>query len=238
MIGRLPLKRLGIAPATLLAVMLAACAGANPGPVGHTEHSSPLASDPSALLRGIPESANMLGSARAPVTLQYFGDLDCPVCRRFTEGALTPLIETEVRAGRLRIEFRSLQTATRDPGTFKSQQIAALAAGEQHRAWYYIELFYRRQGREGTGYVTERFQQEIAAGVPHMDLGRWQADRSDPRLASALAADARAAAIDGLNATPSFLLGKSGGPATRFEASSYIDPSRFESMIARLSKGD
>jgi hypothetical protein len=35
-----------------------------------------------------------------------------------------------VRPGKLKIEYRSLETATREPETFHTQQLAALAAGK------------------------------------------------------------------------------------------------------------
>ncbi len=40
------------------------------------------------MVGGIPQSGNTLGAPNAPVTLQYFGDLECPICKEFTLGAL------------------------------------------------------------------------------------------------------------------------------------------------------
>src|ERR1700730_10966044 len=134
---------------------------------------SALVTEVSGLVGGIPENGSTLGSPTAPVTLQYFGDLQCPGCRAFTLGALKPLIENYVRAGKLKIEYRALETATREPETFKSQQAAALAAGKQQKSWYYIELFYHQQGQEGTGYVTESFLQQIARQVPGLNISKW-----------------------------------------------------------------
>jgi hypothetical protein len=51
-----------------------------------------------------------------------------------------------VRGGELKIEYRSLETATREPEVFKAQQLAALAAGKQDRMWNFIETFYHEQG--------------------------------------------------------------------------------------------
>jgi protein-disulfide isomerase len=169
-----------------------------------------------ALLADIPQSANALGSATAPVTLQYFGDLECPFCRDFTLEVLPSMIERWVRAGDLRIEYHALETATREPEVFVAQQVAVLAAGKQDRAWYFIETFYREQGEEGSGYVTDRFLQGIASEVPGLNLSQWNSDRSDPQLAGEIAADARAAESAGLNGTPSFLIGRSAGAMTTF----------------------
>jgi protein-disulfide isomerase len=198
--------------------------------------TSPVVTEVSALLNGIPQSGSTLGSPTAPVTLQYFGDLECPVCRSFTEGALKPLIEADVRTGKLRIEYRSLQTATPEPETFKTQQVAALAAGKQQKAWYYIELFYHQQGEEKTGYVTESYLQGLAKQVPGLDLSKWASDRSNPELANSVASDGQAANSFGFTGTPAFAIGKTGGPAKKFEYSSLTDPTSFERAVESIAK--
>ncbi len=158
------------------------------------------------LLAGIRQRGNMLGDPQAPVTVQYFADLQCPYCRRFTLGVLPSLIQGYVRSGKLKIEYRSLETATRDPETFKVQQVAALAAGKQDKMWDFIDLFYREQAREDSGYVTERYLQGLAQQVTGLNLIEWTAARNDPELPHTLASDARAAASAGIGSTPSFLV--------------------------------
>src|ERR1700728_477381 len=80
-------------------------------------------------LAGMPQSGNTLGIPTAPVVLIYFGDLECPFCREFTLDVLPTLISKYVKTGKLRIQYHSLETATREPATFLLQQVAALAAG-------------------------------------------------------------------------------------------------------------
>jgi protein-disulfide isomerase len=184
-----------------------------------------------ALLAGIPQRGDVLGRPSAPVTLQYFGDLQCPVCRSFTAQALPPLIHRWVRAGDLKVEYRSLETATREPEVFAEQQIAALAAGQQNRMWNFLETFYAEQGEEGSGYVTEGFIRGIARQIPGLDLARWGAARADATLAQPVASDAQAAANDGLNGTPAFLIGRSGRVARTFEPTSFTDPQSFDHAI-------
>ncbi|MFI4990165.1 MAG: DsbA family protein [Solirubrobacterales bacterium] len=188
------------------------------------------------LIGGIPQNGNTIGSPSAPVTMQYFGDLECPICRQFSDGALTPLVTKYVRTGKLKIEYRNLETATREPETFRTQQIAALAAGKQQKGWDYIELFYRQQGQEGTGYVTEKYLQELAKQVPGMDLTKWSADRSNGEFTNTITTDAQAANNSGFTGTPSFLIGKTGQKLQKFEYSSLSDPSSFESAIDALLK--
>lgn len=189
------------------------------------------------LLQGIPQSANTLGSPSAPVTMQYFGDLECPVCKDFTLGALPGLIQKDVKTGKLKIEYRSMQTATREQETFRNQQIAALAAGKQNRMWDYIELFYHEQGEEGSGYVTESYLQGLAAQIPGLNLSDWSSARNETAFNDKITSDAQAANQVGFTGTPSFLIGKTGGTPQKYNYSSLTDPSGFESAIEKAAKG-
>jgi protein-disulfide isomerase len=186
---------------------------------------------------GIPQSGNTLGSPNAPVTLQYFGDLECPICKEFTLGALPTLIQKYVREGKLRIEYRSLETATREPETFRTQQIAALAAGAQGKMWNFLDTFYREQGAEDSGYVTEAYLKKLAAQVPGLDKERWMTDRSEGAFGKSIEADAQAASAQGFNGTPSFLIGPTGGTLKKLEYNSLTDPSSFEEAIESVKKG-
>lgn len=185
---------------------------------------------------GIPQSGNVLGSSTAPVTLQYFGDLECPICREFTLGALPAVIQKWVRTGKLKVEYRNLETATREPEVFTTQQTDALAAGKQNKGWYFIELFYHLQGEEDSGYVTEKYLQGLASATPGLNLAKWSSDRSDTTLQAKLATDTQEANNNGFTGTPSFLIGKSGGALKKLEYSSLTDPSSFNEAVEKLLK--
>jgi protein-disulfide isomerase len=190
----------------------------------------------STLLAGLPQNSNVLGRATAPVTLEYFGDLECPVCRSFTVNALPSIIGKWVRGGQLRIEYHSLETATREPEVFKSQQAAALAAGKQQKMWNFIETFYHEQGEEDSGYVTEGYIQGIAKQVPGLNLTQWTSQRNDPALTGQVESDAQAANTAGFNGTPAFLIGRSGGAMTKLEPNSYSQAGPFDEAIEKLAK--
>ena len=223
----------------IIAIILLATGGggSKPAVAPKSPEANQATTEVTSLLQGIPQSADTLGKASAPVTLQYFGDLQCPVCREFTLGALPTLINKYVRAGKLKIEYRSLETATREPETFRTQQIAALAAGKQKLMWNYVELFYHEQGEEGSGYVTESFLQGLASQVPGLKPSSWSSARNDPAFATQVTTDAQAANQAGFNGTPSFLIGKTGGSTQKLEYSSLTDPSSFEAAIEKQLKG-
>jgi protein-disulfide isomerase len=223
----------------IIAIILVATGsgGSKNAPAPKSAAANAAAASVVSLLQGIPQSGITLGNPNAPVTIQYFGDLECPFCKQFTLGALPKVIQKYVRTGKAKIEYRSMQTATRERETFQNQQVAALAAGKQNLMWHYIELFYHEQGEEGSGYVTESYLQGLAAQVPGLKLPDWSSARNDPAYANEVISDAQAANQNGLTGTPSFLIGKTGGSLQKFEDSSFSDPHPFESAIEKLLKG-
>jgi protein-disulfide isomerase len=195
----------------IIVILVATSGGSKTGiPTSKHEQTS-VTKQVASLIGGIPQSGNTLGSPTAPVTLKYFGDLECPICREFTLGALPGIIQKYVRAGKVRIEYHSMETATREPEVFKTQQVAAYAAGKQDKGWYFIETFYHEQGEEDSGYVTEKYIQGIASQVPGLNLAKWSSDRGDSELANEVETDKQIANNEHFEGTPSFLLGKSGG---------------------------
>jgi protein-disulfide isomerase len=160
----------------------------------------------SQLLNGIPQSGNVLGNAGAPVTVDYYGDLQCPVCRDFTlNGGWPQLVQNEIRQGKVKVAYRAFETATRDPSTFQTQQVAALAAGKQNRFWNYTELFYHEQGAEGTGYVNETYLDGLAQQTPGLNVSEWRTARNDPALASQVTTDGAAGQAAGVSGTPTLI---------------------------------
>ncbi|HEY1716605.1 MAG TPA: thioredoxin domain-containing protein [Solirubrobacteraceae bacterium] len=131
------------------------------------------------LLAGIPQTGNTLGSPSAKVTLTEYGDLVCPVCKSFALGAENQLIANEVRKGKVKIVYKSLETASQaaNNAMFVPSQTAALAAGKQQKAWNYIELFYHEQGDESDSYVTDNYLGGLAKQIPGLNFNQWGSDR-------------------------------------------------------------
>ena len=154
-------------------------------------------------LQGIPQSGQVLGDANAPVTVVEFGDPQCPVCAAFSEQVAPELISSEVKGGNVKYEFQPYLIIGPDS---KPAMKAALAAGEQGRFWNYLQLFYRNQGGENSGYVTDDFLTSIArsAGVP--DVEKWNTDRNDPKWDAVIQQGSSQAESLGFNGTPSIMV--------------------------------
>jgi protein-disulfide isomerase len=239
-VRRTRLTQLGIVAAVVviaIVVVLIATGGSSKKGIPATKpEQSKVTNEVTALVGGIPQNGDVIGSPTAPVTIQYFGDLECPICQKFTLGALPTVIQKWVRTGKVKVEYRSLETATREPEVFKSQQVAALAAGKQNKMWNFIETFYHEQGEEDSGYVTEKYLQGIASQVPGLNLSQWTTDRGDPKLAEQVNTDAQAANNAGFNGTPSFLIGRSGGAMKKLEYSNPEDPTFVNEGVENLLK--
>jgi protein-disulfide isomerase len=166
------------------------------------------ASTVNALLAGIPQSGNTLGSPNAKVTVTEYGDLVCPVCKSFALGAEKQLISNEVRAGKVKIVYKALETAsqTANDAMFVPSQTAALAAGNQKKGWNYIELFYHEQGDETQSYVTDNYLGGLAKQIPGLNFSQWDSDRGSSSLKSQVTADTSAAAAAGYNSTPTIIV--------------------------------
>ena len=68
------------------------------------------------LLDGIPQNGDTLGKPNAPVTMTYYGDLECPICKDFTlSGGFPELVAKDVRSGKVKVVYRSFETATARP---------------------------------------------------------------------------------------------------------------------------
>ncbi len=213
-----------VAAAAAVAVAIAVSGGGG-GSTGLEKGSgeATIAAEVQQLLAGIPQSGTTLGNPNAAVTMTYYSDLQCPVCAEFTlAGGFPELVARDVRAGKVKIVYRAFETATRDARTFQAQQVAALAAGRQNYFWDYVESFYRQQGAEGTGYVTETYLDGLAAQVPRLNLDAWRNARNDPSLLTELRADQQTAAAARVQGTPTLIFqGPRGSAQTPESVPSY-----------------
>ena len=209
----------GIAVVGVVAIAIAVAIGTS----GSSNPTSPgvnptTTAEVNTLLAGIPQSGNVLGNPNAPVTMEYFGDLECPICQEFTLGAFPTIIQKYVRSGQLKVQYRSMKTATHEPTIFLEQQSAALAAGKQNLMWHYVENFYHHQGAEDSGYVTPEFLKLRAQEIPGLSVAKWEQERHNPKLSQQVEKDVEASGENGFNGTPSFLLVKAGKPTKKLES--------------------
>lgn len=186
------------------------------------------AADVRKLLDGIPQKGLVLGQASAPVELREFADLQCPVCKGYAEEVLPQVIESQVRGGEAKLDYRTFTII--DANSVPAAE-AAIAAGKQGRGWNYVEIFYRNQGEEGTVYVTDAFLTAIARAAKVPDIARWNSDRKSASVKAEVEEGTAEAQRLGFEGTPSFAVQ---GPGTKgLEALGFLESSdEIESAIS------
>jgi protein-disulfide isomerase len=155
------------------------------------------------LVKGIPQQGLVLGDPKAKVELIEFGDLQCPVCKNYSEEILPPIIENQVKEGQVKLAFRNFIIIGPQSQTAGA---AALAAGSQGRGWNYLELFYRNQGKENSGYADDEFLTAVAKGAGVKDIAEWEKDRKGKAFTSEVTETTAKAQKFGFTGTPSFAI--------------------------------
>jgi hypothetical protein len=175
-----------------------------------------------ALLAGIPQEGQTLGTPTAPVTLQLFAELEDYSSDGWFLTYLPAIIRKFVRTNLLKIEYRAFKTNTIGSETFVKQQAAALAAGVQNKLWNYVYTFYYEQGKEYSPYVTETYLDNIAGQVPALNIQQWNLARNaDPRIEQIVEEDQQGRA-EGIHVTPAYRIGRTGGALNNFTGSEAI----------------
>lgn len=175
----------------------------------------------SQLLDGLSQQGAALGSASAPVTLVEFADPQCPFCAAWAKQALPTIVERYVRTGKVRVVFNGMAFVGPESETALR---TALAAARQNRLWNVLELLFANQGTENAGWVTESLLRSIGSSVPGLDVQRMLDERSSSAVDRALGEAGAVAKSLGVNQTPSFAVGRTGGTLKLVTISS-LDPS-------------
>ena len=214
--------RLAVLGAVAIVAVLAAVVIAGGGNSG----GSKTTSDTSAL-KGIPQSGLTLGDPKAPVTMVEFADLQCPFCAEYHRNVFPSILDHYVRTGKVRLELRLLRFIGPD-----SDRLARVAVGAaaQNRMWQYVGLAYDRQGQENSGYATDDFINKLVrdAGLKKVDAGA-AAERQ-------VQGNERLAKTAGINSTPSFLIGPTGGTLTPFQPSELTPGAFIPKLDQELSR--
>jgi protein-disulfide isomerase len=159
------------------------------------------------LFAGIPQKGVTLGKSDAPVTIMEFADPQCPFCKDYTVNEMPALIEKYVRTGKAKMELRLLSFIGRDSVTAAS---VLTAAGQQNKLWNATDLFYRNQGEENSGYVTDDFLTEVLTGAG-ADAEKAIAGAGDPAVSQELAEAQTLSSRYNVSGTPTVLVGPTGG---------------------------
>jgi protein-disulfide isomerase len=179
--------------------------------VGSLTNALPGASDVHNDLKGIPQTGMTLGSAKAPVTMTQYIDLQCPICREFESVVMPDVIKKYVRTGKVRVDTRVLKFI--GPDSEKARK-AMLASAKQNKAYNFALVLYANQGTENTGWLTDSFLNQIGGSVPGLKVRQMRSDMSSSSVSSQGSEMDKQGAKDKVPGTPTLYVGKTGTKGT------------------------
>ena len=205
--------QIGAGVVAIAAIVIVVIVVAGSGGGGDTKVTKPEENETAQLFEGIAQSGDTLGNPQAKVTLYEFADLQCPFCKQYTDTIQAQLIEKYVRPGKVKMVWRNLTFLGPDSITGAR---AVVAAGAQNKTWDMQHLFYENQGAENSGYVTDKFIENLAKGAG-VDYEKLKADMSAPFVEQELGDAQQEAQQFGINSTPSFMIQVGNGKPQKLE---------------------
>ncbi|MDP9186791.1 MAG: DsbA family protein [Verrucomicrobiota bacterium] len=150
------------------------------------------------------ESVHSLGPADAAVTLEEFGDFQCPPC-----GKLSGPINQLQKKHNLRVIYREFPLPVHAHA--KEAAFAAEAAGRQGRFWQMHDLLYREQAVWSQS-TDARALFNAYAGMLQLDVGRFRQDMESSEVQQQVELDQRRAAVIGVKTTPTIFINNEAVP--------------------------
>jgi protein-disulfide isomerase len=121
------------------------------------------------------------------------------------------------------------------PDSVRSAQ-ALEAAGLQNKMWNAADIVYYNHGQENSGYMDDAYLKRTMGAVPGLDVSKALSQRNSSQVTSALREVNPLAQRYGVNSTPSFLVGPSGGSLTKVHAPS-ASAADIGKAIDKVAKG-
>ena len=146
------------------------------------------------------ESMHIRGNPDAPVTLEEFGDFQCPPCGSFAAFAEQLLKEYD---SRLRIVFRHFPLSAHEHA--REASLAAEAAGLQGHFWEMYDVLYREQAAWSKApNARELF--ESYAGTIGLNVDQFKKDMDGDQARARVDSDQARGNSLGINLTPTIYI--------------------------------
>ena len=147
------------------------------------------------------EPSHSIGDAKAPVTLEEFGDFQCPPC-----GLLHPVLKTmEHEFGpRLRIIFREFPLVPTHQHALAAAR-AAEAAGMQGKFWEMHDLLYENQASWSNAFDVRPIFEGFATKIG-LDLDQFKRDLASNAVEQRILQDGKRGRSLGVPGTPTVFI--------------------------------
>lgn len=158
------------------------------------------------------ELTHIRGQPDAPVTLEEFGDFECPPCGRLSE----PINQLEHDYHpRLRIIFHHFPFGTHPHA--RDAALASEAADLQGRFWEMHDLLYREQAAWSKAADAQSLFNAYA-GVLGLKMDRFKKDMESDEVKKRVTADQQQGAALGVTVTPTIFIKNRALPPTSLNA--------------------
>ena len=158
--------------------------------------------DTQSVSAGTDSSAHIRGKPDAPVTLEEFGDFQCPPCGQFAGFAEELLKEYD---SRLRVVFRNFPLPAHEHA--REAAMAAEAAGFQGKFWEMHDMLYREQSAWSTAPNTRELF-ESYAGTLGLDMDQFKKDMDSDKARERVDSDHALGDSLGIKVTPTLFINK------------------------------
>ncbi len=168
----------------------------------------PGAPEANNLFKGIPQSGLVLGSPNAPVQMDMFIDVQCPVCQNYEVNYLPTVVTKYIRTGKVQLHL--LPWAFLGPQSYTGR-LAVIAASFQNKGFEYAKVLYDNQQTENSGWLSDAMMTKIAASVTGLDLSKWQAAKNGSAVKQIASTVDKRASSGKVTGTPTVWVGPTGG---------------------------
>src|SRR6478609_9728838 len=153
---------------------------ANLPPTGSQNSAGALqgAAEANNLFKGIPQKGLTLGNPKAPVTMEMFIDVQCPICKDYEVSHLPSVVNKYVRTGKVRLDLKPWAFIGGAGSQSFSGRLGLIAAAMQNKGFEYAKVLYDNQpdNSENTGYLTGQHMAQVAASVDGLNMAQWLKD--------------------------------------------------------------
>ena len=168
----------------------------------------PGAAEANNLFKGIPQHGLTLGNPKAPITMEMFIDVQCPICQNYEVASLPTVVKNNIANGKVQLDLKPW--AFLGPQSFIGRY-GVIAAADQNKGFEYAKVLYDNQQTENTGWLTGREMAVIAASVDGLDLAQWRNDVNNSATQATAKTVDKLAAQKNVSGTPTILIGCTGG---------------------------
>jgi protein-disulfide isomerase len=215
----------GVVLVVVIAIVLAVVLGSSSGGGGSSNPTKGLpatgsatwagaldgAPDANNLFKGIPQQGLVLGAPSAPVEMEMFIDVQCPICQNWEVNYIPGIVQKYIRTGKVQLHLQPWAFLGGAGSQSFSGRLGLIAASFQNKGFEYAKVLYDNQGTENTGWLTDDMMAKIAASVNGLNLSRWWADTNSSSPDQIANKVDQLATKDKVGGTPTIFVGKVGG---------------------------